>query len=90
MTFATVVESVYTTDLKSVGNSLVGSSPTSRTKSGISLMVEPQPSKLTARVRFSHPAPILCAISSDGRASPLQGECRQFDPVIAHQILNRR
>ena len=33
MNIATVVESVYTTDLKSVGVSHVGSSPTSRTKS---------------------------------------------------------
>ncbi len=32
MIFATVVKSVYTTDLKSVGVSHVGSSPTSRTR----------------------------------------------------------
>ena len=27
----------------------------------------------------------LWAISSAGRASALQAECQQFDPVIAHQ-----
>ena len=25
-------------------------------------------------------------LSSAGRASPLQGECRRFDPVSTHQI----
>lgn len=25
-------------------------------------------------------------ISSAGRASPLQGECREFDPLITHQL----
>lgn len=28
----------------------------------------------------------LWAISSAGRASALQAECQQFDPVIAHQM----
>ena len=26
-------------------------------------------------------------LSSAGRASPLQGECRRFDPVSTHQLL---
>ena len=36
-----------------------------------------------SRVRISHRSP--WAISSAGRASALQAECQQFDPVIAHQ-----
>ena len=37
-----------------------------------------------SRVRISHRSP-MWAISSAGRASALQAECQQFDPVIAHQ-----
>ena len=56
--FASVAKLVYATDLKSVDFGHVGSIPTIRTRiCGISLMVKPQPSKLTSRVRFSHPAP---------------------------------
>ena len=35
-------------------------------------------------VRIPHRSP-MWAISSAGRASALQAECQQFDPVIAHQ-----
>ena len=38
--------------------------------------------------RFSRNAPVRSAwvFSSAGRASPLQGECRRFDPVNTHQV----
>ena len=53
------------TDCKSVSLAFSGSNPLIPTICGCSSVVEPQPSKLVARVRFPSPAPI-CACSSAG------------------------
>ena len=65
-----------------VNRSVVGSSPTSGASGPFVKWLRHRPFTAGSRVRISHGSP--WAISSAGRASALQAECRQFDPVIAH------
>ena len=46
-----------------------------------------QPSKLMERVRIPSPAPVYGAVSSVGRAARLHRVGREFETLIAHQIL---
>ena len=65
-----------------VNRSVVGSSPTSGASGPFVKWLRHRPFTVGSRVRISHGSP--WAISSAGRASALQAECQQFDPVIAH------
>ena len=67
-----------------VNRSVVGSSPTSGASGPFVKWLRHRPFTAGSRVRISHGSP--WAISSAGRASALQAECRQFEPVIAHQV----
>ena len=68
-----------------VNRSVVGSSPTSGASGPFVKWLRHRPFTAGSRVRISHGSP-MWAISSAGRASALQAECRQFEPVIAHQV----
>ena len=66
-----------------VNHDVAGSNPASGANGLFVKWLRHRPFTAGSRVRISHRSP--WAISSAGRASALQAECQQFDPVIAHQ-----
>ena len=66
-----------------VNHDVAGSNPASGASGLFVKWLRHRPFTAGSRVRISHRSP--WAISSAGRASALQAECQQFDPVIAHQ-----
>ena len=65
-----------------VNHDVVGSNPTSGASGLFVKWLRHRPFTAGSGVRIPHRSP--WAISSAGRASALQAECQQFDPVIAH------
>ena len=66
-----------------VNHDVAGSNPASGASGLFVKRLRHRPFTAGSGVRIPHRSP--WAISSAGRASALQAECRQFDPVIAHQ-----
>ena len=66
-----------------VNHDVAGSNPASGASGLFVKRLRHRPFTAGSGVRIPHRSP--WAISSAGRASALQAECQQFDPVIAHQ-----
>ena len=66
-----------------VNHDVAGSNPASGASGLFVKRLRHRPFTAGSGVRIPHRSPR--AISSAGRASALQAECQQFDPVIAHQ-----
>ena len=66
-----------------VNHDVAGSNPASGASGLFVKWLRHRPFTAGSGVRIPHRSPIW-AISSAGRASALQAECQQFDPVIAH------
>ena len=66
-----------------VNHDVAGSNPASGASGLFVKRLRHRPFTAGSGVRIPHRSPIW-AISSAGRASALQAECQQFDPVIAH------
>ena len=66
-----------------VNHDVAGSNPASGANGLFVKRLRHRPFTAGSGVRIPHRSP--WAISSAGRASALQAECQQFDPVIAHQ-----
>ena len=67
-----------------VNHDVAGSNPASGASGLFVKRLRHRPFTAGSGVRIPHRSP-MWAISSAGRASALQAECQQFDPVIAHQ-----
>ena len=65
-----------------VNHDVAGSNPASGASGLFVKRLRHRPFTAGSGVRIPHRSP--WAISSAGRASALQAECQQFDPVIAH------
>ena len=66
-----------------VNHDVAGSNPASGASGLFVKWLRHRPFTAGSGVRIPHRSP-MWAISSAGRASALQAECQQFDPVIAH------
>ena len=66
-----------------VNHDVAGSNPASGASGLFVKRLRHRPFTAGSGVRIPHRSP-MWAISSAGRASALQAECQQFDPVIAH------